>query len=224
MKKILIIIFLIMIIISTYQINSMYALYKTEVSGDYEQQLGIWYIKVNESTEQSITLDDKYFKFATASSEHTADGVIAPGRQMYFEIVLDPSYQNTKGERKYTDVSISYEMNLKNKVTTEYGEVNLKMIKVEESYIKDGNVTLDTTNSKYSYLQDYENNHSLLNNKYKCVFPLKTINEGWKKRLLVYFTWDNADTKLRNENDTQLGQTEDLKISIPITMKFEQYT
>ena len=55
MKKILIIIFLIMIIISTYQINSMYALYKTEVSGDYEQQLGIWYIKVNESTEQSIT-------------------------------------------------------------------------------------------------------------------------------------------------------------------------
>ena len=40
----------------------------------------------------------------------------------------------------------------------------------------------------------------------------------------MYFTWDNADTKLRNENDTQLGQTEDLKISIPITMKFEQYT
>ena len=69
-------------------------------------------------------------------------------------------------------------MILKNKVTTEYGEVNLKMIQVEESYIKDGNVTLDTTNANYSYLKDYEKNHSLSNNKYKCIFPLKTINEG----------------------------------------------
>lgn len=224
MKKILIVLLLIMIIISTYQINSMFALYKSEISGEYEQLLGIWHIKVNDSTEQSIILTDDYFRFPEANVEHTADGKLAPGREICFEILLDPSYKDSTGTTQYTDVTIAYQMSIASKIATNYGTIDINTLRIEESYVKNTGETLDTNNEKYKWLQEYEKNHSLEKNVYKCVFPLGLINEGWKKKILVYFEWKNLDSTSRNENDTNIGNQNDLRINIPVNIKFEQYS
>ena len=49
MKKLLTILVLIMLIISFFQITSMYALYREQLQDEYSTLLGLWTIKVNES-------------------------------------------------------------------------------------------------------------------------------------------------------------------------------
>ena len=53
-----------MLIISFYQINSMYALYNTKIENEIEQQIGRFNIKINGSASQEITLTDEYIKDA----------------------------------------------------------------------------------------------------------------------------------------------------------------
>ena len=62
MKKIVSIALLIMLIISFYQINSMYALYNTKIENEIEQQIGRFNIKINDNASQEITLTDEYIK------------------------------------------------------------------------------------------------------------------------------------------------------------------
>ena len=52
MKKIVSIALLIMLIISFYQINSMYALYNTKIENEIEQQIGRFNIKINDNASQ----------------------------------------------------------------------------------------------------------------------------------------------------------------------------
>ena len=200
MKKIVSIALLIMLIISFYQINSMYALYNTKIENEIEQQIGRFNIKINDNASQEITLTDEYIKDA-------------PGKRMYFEIILDPSD---------TDVSIKYQCMVATVVSVDNKNININLQGIEESYVKDSGEVLNTTLEQYSYLKEYEKLHSNKDNVYQCIFPLKLINEGWKKSLKIYFNWINDEEQ--NENDTQIGTNLDANIEIPVTMTFEQYT
>ena len=100
--------------------------------------------------------------------------------------------------------------------------ININLQGIEESYVKDSGEVLNTTLEQYSYLKEYEKLHSNKDNVYQCIFPLKLINEGWKKSLKIYFNWINDEEQ--NENDTQIGTNSNANIEIPVTMTFEQYT
>ena len=47
MKKLIIIFLLIMVCISFYEIIDTYALYKSQITADYEDDVGKWIIKIN---------------------------------------------------------------------------------------------------------------------------------------------------------------------------------
>lgn len=216
MRKIILIALLIMIIISIYQINSMYALYNTKIENEVEQQIGRFNIKINDKDSQDIILTDDYIKdvpVKEGTESKVQEGKIAPGKRMYFEIVLDPTD---------TDVSIKYECMISPVISINNKNVNLQLEGVEESYIKDTGEVLNTTLEQYSYLSEYEKLHNIDNNIYQCTIPLKLINEGWKKSLKIYFSWVNDE--MQNENDAQIGTKSDANIEIPVTMTFEQYT
>ena len=132
---------------------------------------------------------------------------------MYFEIILDPSD---------TDVSIKYQCVVSTVVAVNNKNININLQGIEESYVKDSGEVLNTTLEQYSYLKEYEKLHSNKDNVYQCIFPLKLINEGWKKSLKIYFNWINDEEQ--NENDTQIGTNSNANIEIPVTMTFEQYT
>ena len=110
MKKILSILLVIMLIITFVQIRNMYALYKDELSGEYETSLGKWNVKVNGTDIVSpgdvveFQMTDKNVRYEETGGHILAgSNVIAPGTEAFFDILID-----TQG----TEVAVKYEVEL----------------------------------------------------------------------------------------------------------------
>lgn len=205
MKKLLTILVLIMLIISLFQIANMYALYKDQLQGDYTNLLGVWAIKVNrvdisnggENATFTMTEDNLTY----IDSERVKNQKIAPGSQAYFEIAIDPTN---------TDVSILYTVNMKFDDVT---SAKFKLIKVENYFKKDGE-TNEITNTDI--------NTKLEANQHQAIIPISRINDKYLNYVRLYFEWENVEEN--NATDSELGQTENAKISLPLEINFKQYT
>lgn len=211
MKKLLTILVLIMLIISFFQITSMYALYKEQVQGDYSTLLGLWTIKVNETEVTSggqqavFTISDGQVKYV--ASEYVQEGKIAPGSQAYFDIAIDPSN---------TDVSIVYTVDVG---TSAIGSNNTSNATIElvsaENYFKiDAEDEEETPITNETEFQD--------GNSYTSVIPVNLITQGYKNYIRVYFKWVNNDAN--NTTDAELGVIEGSTLAIPIEINLKQYT
>ena len=205
MKKLLTVLVLIMLIISLFQIANMYALYKDQLKGDYTSLLGVWKIKVN-GVDISTGEDNAKFTMTEdnltyVDSDRVKSQKIAPGSQAYFDIAIDPTN---------TDVSILYTLNMKFDDVT---SAKMKLLKVENYFKKDGE-TEQITNTDVKTELDLH--------QHQAIIPMAKINEKYINYLRVYFEWENVEAN--NETDSELGQTEDAKISIPLEINFKQYT
>lgn len=205
MKKLLTVLVLIMLIISLFQIANMYALYKDQLKGDYTSLLGVWKIKVN-GVDISTGEDNAKFTMTEdnltyVDSDRVKSQKIAPGSQAYFDIAIDPTN---------TDVSILYTLNIKFDDVT---SAKMKLLKVENYFKKDGE-TEQITNTDVKTELDLH--------QHQAIIPMAKINEKYINYLRVYFEWENVEAN--NETDSELGQTEDAKISIPLEINFKQYT
>ena len=83
MKKIGIIISMLLVVITLYNIASSYAKYVTQASGNMEKQAGAWVIKLN---NKDISI---------LNNEYVVDGKIAPNSVGYFDISIDPAGTTT---------------------------------------------------------------------------------------------------------------------------------
>lgn len=203
MKKLLTILVLIMLIISFFQITSMYALYKEQLEGEYSTLLGVWAIKVNNTDISSGGQDLKFNidQFGYVESNYIQAGKIAPDGQSYFDIVIDPTN---------TDVSIIYQIDVGSDAEA---NANVELVSVENYYGQgDDGQTNKTTND-----ETYTNGNS-----YTSIIPIDMITGGYKNYIRIYFRWINDETK--NQTDTTLAGTEGAKISIPLEVNLKQYT
>ena len=205
MKKLLRILVLIMLIITLFQIANMYALYKDQLEGEYTTLLGVWSIKVNEtdisSGDENLTFNMTEDNLTYIDSEHVKSQKLAPGTQAYFDIVIDPTN---------TDVSILYTLTIKLEAVT---TAKLKLVNVENWFEKSGE-TEQVINDEV-----YTNNET---NEHEAIIPLTRINEKYLNHIRLYFEWENLEEN--NEADSELGQTENAKISIPLEINLKQYT
>lgn len=204
MKKILTIFLLIMIIICCYQITSMYALYKTELEGEYSTALGVWSIKINNqdisSGEQNLTLTLSDDNFKIVPNDNIAENKFAPGMEMYVDLIIDPTN---------TDVSVIYDVEVK---LAEESTAKIEVSKAENYFQKaDGTGQVENTNVTTE------------GSKYTGIIPLSTINQGYVNRIRVYFVWKISEDGTNDEADSGLGGTENAKISIPIDISIKQY-
>ena len=200
MKKLLTILVLIMLIISFFQITSMYALYKEKIEGEYNTLLGAWEIKVN---DKDITSSGQVETFTInqlgyISSEYIQAGKIAPNGQAYFDIVIDPTN---------TDVSVIYQINME---SIDIENVQIDLIEVENYIKKDGEEDIINTEV------------NLEGNLYTAVMPVDKISQGYKNHIRLIFRWTNLE--LNNEKDTATAILENAKISIPLEINLKQYT
>lgn len=95
---------LILGIASIYIIKETYAVYETNTTGTADFSIGSWVINLNNidiSSGQTVSFSINNFNYSDSS--HIANGVIAPGRSGYFDLILDPSG---------TDVSVRYDITL----------------------------------------------------------------------------------------------------------------
>ena len=205
MKKILTIFLLIMIIVSLYQITNMYALYKTEKEGEFTTQLGVWSIKVNgtdiSSGEQNISIVLGEDAFKSVSTENVAEGKIAPDAEMYVDFEIDSSN---------TDVPVIYNFELKN---DEELNADIRLSRVENYFQKSG----DEIKVANTQISSNGNIHT-------GVIPLDKINEGYINKVRCYYIWQENNSELGNQADSELGSQEELTWSASIDVNLKQYT
>lgn len=205
MKKLLTVLVLIMLIISLLQIANMYALYKDQLQGYYTNLLGVWAIKVNgvdisdggENATFTMTEDNLTY----IDSEHVKSQKLAPGTQAYFDIVIDPTD---------TDVSILYKLNIKLDAVT---SAKMNLIRVENYFEKNGETEQIANTDVNTVLDEHQ---------HEAVIPISKINDKYLNYVRLYFEWENVEEN--NATDSELGQTENAKISIPLEIDFKQYT
>ena len=205
MKKLLTILLLIMLIISFFQIANTYALYKEQLQGNYTNLLGVWAIKVNgvdiSSGEENLTFTMTEDNLKYIDSSHVKSQKMAPGTQACFEIVIDPTN---------TDVSILSTLDIKlDDVTT----AKMKLVKVENYFQKAGST---------EQLKNTDVNTNTVLHKHKSIIPIEKINDKYLNHIILYFEWKNVEEN--NATDSELGQTENAKISIPLKINLKQYT
>lgn len=203
MKKLLTIFVLIMLIISFFQITRMYALYKEKLESEYTTLLGAWEIKVN---EKPLTAEGQVATFTIAedqlgyvASEYIQAGKTAPGGEVYFDFVIDPSN---------TDVSVMYQIDVGPSTGV---PATFQVTKAENYFKKDGEtdkITNDTSNKS--------------ENSYISVIPVTRINAGYKNYVRLYFKWVNVEAN--NQTDSTLAETENAKLAIPLKITLKQYT
>ena len=134
-------------------------------------------------------------------SVHVKSQKIAPGTQACFEIVIDPSN---------TDVSILYTLGIK---FDDVEAAKMKLVKVENYFQKNGQ-TEQITNT------DIKTN--LAENNQQAIIPISKINDKYLNHVKLYFEWINDENN--NAVDSEIGQTENAKISVPLKINLKQYT
>lgn len=102
-------------ILSIYLVADSYALFETNSSGEANSTIGKWVIKISDVLISDNQMEEfSVDNFVYETNDNIADGYIAPGRNGYFDIVLDPTG---------TDVAIRYDLSFDNEQT--YGD-NIK--------------------------------------------------------------------------------------------------
>lgn len=149
MKKKLWIVVIILIFVSIYLISSSYALFESDSNGLINSDIGEWTIKLNDyliSDTSEVSFDVDNFQYA--ESTHTADDYIAPGRNGYFDVVLDP---------KGTQVAVKYDISL-DMENTYADNISLNV------NVSDGQDVVQTAENTYSgvfSLEDIENEETI---------------------------------------------------------------
>src|SRR5574344_464187 len=96
-----------------------YALFENNGEAKITESIGKWQIKLNGTDiSQSITSDFVIDNFIYTDNTNVANGVIAPGRNGYFDIIVDPSG---------TDVAVRYDITIRLTANTYSGNVSFNI-------------------------------------------------------------------------------------------------
>jgi hypothetical protein len=104
MKKRFWLIFLLSLTILAITLSSTYALLETNGHAEVTEDVGKWVIKLNGTDiSQGVASDFTINNFIYTDNSNVADNVIAPGRNGYFDITVDPTG---------TDVAVRYDITI----------------------------------------------------------------------------------------------------------------
>lgn len=199
MRKIWILLALIMILITAYQINTTYAKYLTQTQGIVEETIGAWVVKINgtniatEADVQNFTINDLNYN----SNNYVLDGKIAPGLLGYFDVTIDATEAS---------VAIRYD------VTINFDELNIsdsikfaKLVRVVNG-VEDETGIIKTGESTYT-----------------GTISLADVEAGITNTIRVYLEWEDDGTGANDAEDSILGTTKDIQVAIPVEVKASQY-
>ena len=188
LKKALLTISMIMLVITIFEINSLYALFYSEAHGTIQEDLGKWYITVNNTdissgSVQSFTLD----QLNVISNSHTKAGKIAPDMQGDFQIVINPND---------TDVSIRYDLTIDNSALDGH---SITIDSIEE--IEENNTLVMTGN-----------------NTYTGIIPLSDIQNNVKNTIKITFNWENNEQYNPNDTILGTTENSKLRVPVNLTV------
>ncbi len=236
MKKLLTILFILMLLVTTFQIMSSYALYKDTLSGDYASPLGKWAVKVNgtdivKEGGQSVTFEMSQDDMLYLENEYLAKSGIAPDSEGCFAIEIDTTD---------SDVAVKYSISIPEITQYRFYPDDWKEgdeIPVTQNLTTP--FTFEVQGVEDVFYNDYgelrggpyiQNNKTIKEeNAGVGIIPLHHIsNDGCKDRVTVIFKWLNDDSntaledalEVNNKTHDKLGN---IKLIIPVHVKLIQY-
>ncbi len=200
MRKTWIIVGIVMLLFTSYQIATTYAKYITEATATIEKTAGAWVIKINDndisnSTSQTtFDIDELIFP----ESEFVVEGKLAPASSGYFDVVIDPTG---------TSVAVRFDVTLDVSELNAYEAINFtaayRVVNGEEvsaNMVRTGDHT------------------------YSGVISLDDVKKGIASTMRFYIGWEEEETEEGDESDTQLGNLKDVTAQLPVNVVISQYS
>lgn len=200
MKKTWILVGIIMLLFTSYQIATTYAKYMTEATANIEKTAGAWVIKINDNdisnsnSETTFDIDDLIFP----ESEFVVEGKLAPASSGYFDVVIDPTG---------TSVAVRFDVTLDVSGLSAYDAINFTAVyrvingeEVSANMVRTGDHT------------------------YSGVISLDDVKEGIASTMRFYIGWEEDETEEGDESDTQLGNIKDVTTKLPVNVVISQYS
>ncbi len=200
MKKTWILVCIIMLLFTSYQIATTYAKYMTEATANIEKTAGAWVIKINDNdisnsnSETTFDIDDLIFP----ESEFVVEGKLAPASSGYFDVVIDPTG---------TSVAVRFDVTLDVSGLSAYDAINFTAVyrvingeEVSANMVRTGDHT------------------------YSGVISLDDVKEGIASTMRFYIGWEEDETEEGDESDTQLGNIKDVTAKLPVNVVISQYS
>lgn len=200
MRKTWIIVGIVMLLFTSYQIATTYAKYITEATATIEKTAGAWVIKINDNdisnstSETTFDIDELIFP----ESEFVVEGKLAPASSGYFDVVIDPTG---------TSVAVRFDVTLDVSGLNAYDAINFtaayRVVNGEEvsaNMVRTGDHT------------------------YSGVISLDDVRQGIASTMRFYIGWEEEETEEGDESDTQLGNIKDVTTQLPVNVVISQYS
>ena len=201
MKKIWILVSLIMILFTTYEVAETYAKYVSETTATVDKQAGAWVIKINNIDLTSSTGEVKNFSINSLSynsGDYVLANKFAPSASGYFDIVLDPTgasvairYDLTIDFSELSDISSEMSFDFACKVVNGVEDRNALMRTAANTYT--GTISLDDVKNEVSTTARF------------------------------YIKWEDDGTGTNDQADSALGVSGGT-LSIPVSVVVSQYS
>jgi len=199
MKKVYILIGLIMLLLTTYEVASSYAKYVSQGIATAEKQAGAWVVKVNNSDISSKN-SNKQFQInnlTSSTNDFVLENKLAPSSRGYFDVVIDATG---------CSVAIRYD------VTMDLTAFNNSRINFESAYLV---VNGTETNGMIRTGE----------NTYSGTLSLNDIRNNKAATARFYLTWTEDGTGENDEADSAIGVLRQIEnMGVPVSITVSQYS
>lgn len=200
MKKVYILIALIMLLVTTYEVARSYAKYVSQGVATAEKQAGAWVVKVN-NNDISSKNSNKQFQIDSLicpSNGNVLENKLAPATRGYFDIVIDGSG---------CSVAIRYDVTIDMTVLN----INNQMGFDSACLVVNGTETNGITRTGA--------------NTYTGILSLADIKQNKTSTARFYLAWTNDSTNENDNNDSNIGVLRQVQnLSVPVTIATSQYS
>jgi len=197
MKKIWLLVGIVLLIFTGYEIAISYAKYVSQAQGVAEEGAGAWAITVNDedivtgNTQKTFVIDQLTY----LPNQYVADNVMAPASVGFFDITINPSGSS---------VAIRFDINID---STGLG-IN-DAIYIDSAFkIVNG---VEVQNSMTKTTAD----------TYTGTMSLSDVNLNQTTTIRVYVKWE--ETGENDEDDTLIGDLKNVNLDLPIVITVSQY-
>lgn len=200
MKRVWILIVLIMLIFTIYEVAISYAKYTSEATATTDREVGAWVVKVNQTdiATANATTSFTINSLTYTSTQYVKPGKMAPSSSGYFDIIIDPSD---------CSVAIRYDATL-----------NFSALNISDA------INFD---SIYKVVNNVETTTGIIRtgeNTYSGIISLSDVINEVPTELRFYVTWEEDGTGTNDAADSILGMGSSTILNIPVNIVVSQYT
>ena len=200
MKKIYILIGIIMLGFTTYEVATSYAKYASQGIATAEKQAGAWVIKINDKDISAKSSDKQFIidQLTYHSNDYVLENKIAPSSSGYFDVIIDASGSS---------VAVKFD------VTIDLTALNIsRAINFESAY-------------KVTDEQETDELVRTGENTYSGIVTLNDVESNKPTTVRFYIGWEDDETGQNDEADSRLGVLREISsLNLPVSVVISQYS